>query len=152
KEKILGSGLTTAQLVSAAWASAASFRSSDKRGGANGGRIRLEPQKSWAVNDPANLATVISTLEGIQAEFNEANAGGKQVSFADLVVLGGVAAIEDAAKKAGRDVAVPFTPGRGDATQEQTDVESFGYLEPTADGFRNYLHGDHKLPAEYLLL
>ena len=152
KEKILGSGLTISQLVSAAWASAGAYRSSDMRGGANGGRIRLEPQKSWAVNDPAGLATVITTLEGIQAEFNDSAQGGKEISFADLIVLAGSAAVEEAAKKAGREVAVPFTPGRGDATQEQTDVESFAWLEPTADGFRNYLHGDHKLPGEYLLI
>lgn len=152
KEQILASGLSISQLVSAAWASAGTYRSSDMRGGANGGRIRLEPQKSWAVNDPANLATVITTLEGIQSEFNSQNVGGKQISFADLVVLAGSAAVEAAAKKSGREVAVPFTPGRGDATQEQTDVESFSYLEPSADGFRNYLHGDQKLPAEYLLL
>jgi catalase-peroxidase len=151
KEKILASGLSISQLVSAAWASASTYRSSDMRGGANGGRIRLEPQKSWAVNDPANLATVITTLEGIQNEFNAAN-DAKQVSFADLVVLAGCAAVEEAARKAGREVAVPFTPGRGDATQEQTDVESFGYLEPSADGFRNYLSGSQTLPAEYLLL
>jgi len=151
KEKILGSGLTISQLVSTAWASASTFRSSDMRGGANGGRIRLEPQKSWAANDPANLATVITALEGIQNEFNEANEG-KQVSFADLVVLAGSVAVEEAARKAGHEVAVPFTPGRGDATQEQTDVESFSHLEPTADGFRNYLSEGQKLQAEYLLL
>jgi catalase-peroxidase len=151
KEKILASGLSVSQLVSAAWASASTYRSSDMRGGANGGRIRLEPQKSWAVNDPANLATVITTLEGIRNEFNGAN-GAKQVSFADLLVLAGCAAVEEAARKAGREVAVPFTPGRGDATQEQTDVESFAYLEPSADGFRNYLSGSQTLPAEYLLL
>ncbi len=152
KEKILGSGLTISQLVSAAWASAGAYRSSDMRGGANGGRVRLEPQKSWAVNDPANLATVITALEGLQEEFNSSAQGGKQISFADLIVLAGSAAVEEAARKAGREVAVPFTPGRGDATQEQTDVESFAWLEPTADGFRNYLHGDHQLPGEYLLL
>jgi catalase-peroxidase len=151
KEKILGSGLSISQLVSAAWASASSFRVSDMRGGADGGRIRLEPQKSWAANDPANLATVITTLEGIQAEFNGAN-DSKQVSFADLIILAGSAAVEEAARKAGHEVAVPFTPGRGDATQEQTDVESFAYLEPKVDGFRNYDSGTSALPAEYQLL
>ena len=152
KEQILGSGLSISQLVSAAWASASSFRSSDMRGGANGGRIRLEPQKSWKVNDPAELARVIEVLEGIQAGFNDQAPEGKEVSFADLVVLAGSAAVEQAAREAGHEVAVPFTPGRGDSTQEQTDVESFAYLEPSADGFRNYLSGDQKLPAEYLLL
>ncbi len=152
KEKILASGLSISQLVSAAWASASTYRSSDMRGGANGGRIRLEPQKDWEVNNPAELARVIETLEGIQSEFNSQNVGGKEVSFADLVVLAGCAGIEEAARKSGREVAVPFTPGRGDATQEQTDVESFAYLEPSADGFRNYLSGNQKLPAEYLLL
>jgi len=152
KQQILDSGLSISQLVSAAWASAGTYRSSDMRGGANGGRIRLEPQKNWEVNDPASLTEVISTLEGIQAEFNSQNAGGKEISFADLVVLAGSVAVEEAAKKAGHEVAVPFTPGRGDATQEQTDVESFSYLEPSADGFRNYLHGSQQLPAEYLLL
>jgi len=151
KEKILGTGLSISQLVSAAWAAASSYRASDMRGGANGGRIRLEPQRSWPVNDPANLATVITALEGIQAEFNEAN-DSKQVSFADLVVLAGCAAVEEAARRAGHEVAVPFTPGRGDATQEQTDVESFSYLEPKVDGFRNYDSGNHSLPAEYLLI
>jgi catalase-peroxidase len=121
------------------------------RGGANGGRIRLEPQKSWAVNNPADLATVITALEGIQNEFNQAN-DSKQVSFADLIVLAGSVAVEEAAKRAGHEVAVPFTPGRGDATQEQTDVESFAYLEPKVDGFRNYDNGQNALPAEYLLL
>ena len=151
KEKILGSGLTISQLVSAAWAAAGSYRSSDMRGGANGGRIRLEPQKSWAVNDPASLATVITTLEGIQADFNQAS-DSKQISFADLVVLAGSVAVEEAARKAGHEVAVPFTPGRGDATQEQTDVESFSYLEPKVDGFRNFDARSNALPAEYLLL
>ncbi len=152
KEKILGSGLTISQLVSTAWASAGTFRSSDMRGGANGGRIRLEPQKSWAANDPADLATVITALEGIQNEFNSENEGGKQISFADLVVLAGSIAVEEAARKAGHEVAVPFTPGRGDATQEQTDVESFSWLEPKVDGFRNYDNGENALPGEYLLL
>ncbi|HMW45507.1 MAG TPA: catalase-peroxidase, partial [Solirubrobacterales bacterium] len=151
KEKILGSGLTISQLVSAAWAAAGSYRSSDMRGGANGGRIRLEPQKSWAVNDPASLATVITTLEGIQADFNQAS-DSKQISFADLIVLAGSVAVEEAARKAGHEVAVPFTPGRGDATQEQTDVESFSYLEPKVDGFRNFDARSNALPAEYLLL
>ena len=151
KEKILGTGLSISQLVSAAWAAAGSYRSSDMRGGANGGRIRLEPQKSWAVNDPANLATVITALEDIQAEFNEAN-DSKQVSFADLIVLAGSVAVEEAARRAGHEVAVPFTPGRGDATQEQTDVESFNWMEPKVDGFRNYDNGKNALPAEYLLL
>jgi len=149
KAKILASGLTTSQLVSTAWASAASFRGSDKRGGANGARIRLEPQKDWDVNQPTVLAKVLSKLEEIQTEFN---AGGKKVSLADLIVLGGCAAVEDAAKKAGHDVTVPFSPGRTDATQEQTDVHSFAVLEQTADGFRNYLRVGHTLPAEELLV
>ena len=136
-----------------AWASASSFRGSDKRGGANGARIRLEPQNGWEVNDPAELATVLRTLEGIQESFNGSqNGGGKQVSLADLIVLGGCAAVEQAAKNAGHDVEVPFTPGRADASQEQTDAESFAALEPTADGFRNYLAEDHRLTAEYLLV
>ncbi|WP_103382079.1 catalase/peroxidase HPI [Pseudonocardia dioxanivorans] len=146
KAKILDSGLSVSQLVKAAWAAASSFRISDKRGGANGGRIRLEPQRGWEVNDPDELALVIRGLEGIQSSY------GKQVSFADLVVLGGVAAVEKAAKDAGYDVTVPFTPGRTDATQEQTDVESFAHLEPTADGFRNFRGKGHTLPAEYLLV
>ncbi|MFC0844822.1 MULTISPECIES: catalase/peroxidase HPI [Streptomyces] len=149
KERILGSGLTVSQLVSAAWASASSFRGSDKRGGANGARVRLEPQRGWEVNDPDQLAVVLSTLEGIQREFNS---GAKQVSLADLIVLGGSAAVEKAAKDAGLAVEVPFAPGRADASQEQTDVESFSALEPTADGFRNYLGKGNRLPAEYLLL
>ena len=152
KDQILASGLSVSQLVSAAWAAASSFRGSDKRGGANGGRIRLEPQRGWAVNDPEQLATVLTALEGIQQAFNGAQAGGKQVSIADLVVLAGSAAVERAAKDAGFDVEVPFTPGRVDASQEQTDVESFGALEPAADGFRNYLSGQERLTAEYLLL
>jgi len=151
KEKILASGIPSAHLVSAAWAAAGSYRASDMRGGANGGRIRLAPQKDWEANDPQNLARVIEMLEGIQKEFNEANSA-KRVSFADLVVLAGSAAVEEAARKAGHEVAVPFTPGRGDATQEQTDVESFSHLEPSADGFRNYLREDQRLPGEYLLL
>jgi catalase-peroxidase len=152
KSQVLGSGLSVSQLVSAAWASAASFRGSDKRGGANGARIRLEPQSGWEVNDPDGLATVLRTLEGVQAAFNAAHADGKQVSLADLIVLAGGAAVEQAAKDAGFDIAVPFTPGRTDASQEQTDVESFSALEPTADGFRNYVGKGNRLPAEYLLV
>ncbi|NEE00108.1 catalase/peroxidase HPI [Phytoactinopolyspora halotolerans] len=149
KAKILDSDLTISQLVSAAWASASTFRGSDKRGGANGARIRLEPQRNWDVNDPDQLATVLNTLEGIQQEFN---AGTKKVSMADLIVLGGCAAIEQAARAAGHAVEVPFTPGRVDASQEQTDVESFDALEPRADGFRNYVGKGNVLPPEYLLL
>ncbi|MCK2238284.1 MULTISPECIES: catalase/peroxidase HPI [unclassified Crossiella] len=152
KAKVLDSGLSVAQLVSTAWASAATFRGSDKRGGANGARIRLEPQRAWEVNGPDTLATVLRTLEGIQESFNSAQTGGKQVSLADLIVLGGAAAVEQAARNAGHDVQVPFTPGRADATQDQTDVESFAALEPTADGFRNYRGKGHRLPAEYLLI
>jgi catalase-peroxidase len=151
KGQILASGLPVSQLVSAAWASASSFRGSDKRGGANGARIRLEPQSGWEVNDPDQLATVLRTLEGIQAAFNT-QGGGKQVSLADLIVLAGGAAVEQAARDAGFDVEVPFTPGRADASQEQTDVESFAALEPGADGFRNYLGKGSRLPAEYLLI
>ncbi|MCX5268255.1 catalase/peroxidase HPI [Streptomyces sp. NBC_00199] len=149
KAKLLASGLTVSQLVSTAWASASTFRGSDKRGGANGARIRLEPQRGWEVNEPDELAQVLRILEGVQAEFNS---GAKKVSLADLIVLGGAAAVEKAAKDAGHDVQVPFTPGRVDASQEQTDVESFAALEPTADGFRNYLGKGNRLPAEYLLL
>ncbi|MFG2575126.1 catalase/peroxidase HPI [Streptomyces sp. NPDC048481] len=149
KAKLLDSGLTVSQLVSTAWASASSFRGSDKRGGANGARIRLEPQRGWEVNNPDELAQVLRVLEGVQAEFN---AGAKKVSLADLIVLGGAAAVEKAARDAGHDVEVPFTPGRVDASQEQTDVESFAALEPTADGFRNYLGKGNRLPAEFLLL
>ena len=149
KAKILASGLSISQLVSTAWASAASFRGSDKRGGANGARIRLEPQKNWEVNQPIVLAKVLSTLEGIQNDFNS---GGKKVSLADLIVLGGCAAVEEAAKKAGHNVKVSFSPGRTDALQEQTDVNSFAVLEPIADGFRNYLRLGHTLPAEELLV
>jgi catalase-peroxidase len=152
KSQILGTGLSVSQLVSAAWASASTFRGGDKRGGANGGRVRLEPQVGWAVNDPAELAAVLRALEGVQASFNAAHAGGPQVSIADLIVLGGAAAIEQAAKAAGHDVQVPFTAGRVDASQEQTDVESFDALEPSADGFRNYLGKGNRLPAEYLLI
>ncbi|MEO8889824.1 MAG: catalase/peroxidase HPI [Jatrophihabitantaceae bacterium] len=152
KEQILGSGLSVSQLVSTAWASASTFRGSDKRGGANGARIRLEPQSGWEVNDPDELATVLRGLERIQESFNGAQSGNKQVSLADVIVLGGCAALERAAKSAGHDVQVPFAPGRTDAAQEQTDVESFAALEPTADGFRNYFGKGHRLPAEYLLL
>ncbi|MDR6977791.1 catalase-peroxidase [Streptomyces sp. 3330] len=149
KAKILASGLTVSQLVSTAWASASTFRGSDKRGGANGARIRLEPQRGWEVNNPDELAQVLRVLEGVQQEFNS---GAKKVSLADLIVLGGAAAVEKAAADAGHAVEVPFTPGRVDATQEQTDVESFAALEPAADGFRNYLGKGNRLPAEFLLL
>jgi len=152
KGQILAAGLSVSQLVATAWASASTFRGSDKRGGANGARIRLEPQRGWEVNNPDDLATVLRALEGIQESFNRSQAGGKKVSLADLIVLGGVAAVEQAAKAAGHDVAVPFTPGRTDASQEQTDVEAFAALEPTVDGFRNYLGKGHRLPAEYLLI
>jgi catalase-peroxidase len=153
KATILASGLSISQLVSTAWASATTFRGSDKRGGANGGRIRLAPQKDWDVNNPTELAKVLKTLEGIQKEFNSAQPDGKKaISLADLIVLGGCAAVERAAKNAGHDVQVPFTPGRTDASQDQTDVESFAVLEPTADGFRNYLGNGHKRPAEHLLV
>ncbi len=149
KEKLLASGLSIAQLVSTAWASASTFRGSDKRGGANGARIRLAPQKDWEVNQPAELATVLEKLEQIRSEFST---GGKNVSLADLIVLGGAAAVEAAAKKAGYHVTVPFTPGRTDASQEQTDVDSFAVLEPKADGFRNYLRGGHNRSPEELLV
>ncbi len=152
KGQILASGLPVSQLVSTAWAAASSFRGSDKRGGANGARIRLEPQSGWEVNQPEQLATGLRTLAGIQSAFNAAQAGGKQVSLADLIVLAGAAGVEQAAKDAGFDVEVPFTPGRADASQEQTDVESFEALEPNADGFRNYLGKGSRLPAEYLLI
>jgi catalase-peroxidase len=152
KGKILASGLSISELVSTAWASAATFRGSDKRGGANGARIRLAPQKDWEVNQPAQLAKVLKTLQGIQKEFNAAQSGGKKVSLADLIVLGGCAAVEQAAKKAGHEVEVPFTPGRTDASQEQTDVESFAVLEPAADGFRNYLKTKYAVSAEELLV
>lgn len=153
KNQLLASGLTTAQLVSTAWASASTFRGTDKRGGGNGARIRLAPQKDWAVNSPAELVQVLRVLEGVQTSFNAAHAAGKtRVSLADVIVLAGNAAVEQAAKAAGYDVQVPFTPGRTDASQEQTDVESFAVLEPTADGFRNYLGAGHQLPAENLLL
>jgi catalase-peroxidase len=150
KAQILGAGLSVSQLVAIAWASASTFRGSDKRGGANGARIRLEPQKGWEVNDPEQLATVLTALERIQQEFNEQ--GVKQVSLADLIVLAGCAAVEQAAKDGGHDVEVPFTPGRTDASQDQTDADSFDALEPLADGFRNYLSGRHRLTAEYLLI
>ncbi|MFF0021510.1 catalase/peroxidase HPI [Streptomyces sp. NPDC005496] len=152
KEQVLASGLTVSQLVSTAWASASSFRGSDKRGGANGARVRLQPQSGWEVNDPDQLAAVLRTLEGIKESFDAAQSGGKRISLADLIVLAGAAAVERAAKEAGFEVQVPFTPGRVDASQEQTDVESFAALEPTADGFRNYLGKGNRLPAEYLLL
>jgi catalase-peroxidase len=152
KAKILASGLTLAQLVATAWASASTFRGSDKRGGANGARIRLSPQKDWDVNQPAQLAGVLAKLEAIQKEFNAAQTGKKRVSLADLIVLGGGAAVEAAAKKAGHSAEVPFTPGRTDASQAQTDVESFAVLEPTADGFRNYLKTKYSLSAEELLV
>ncbi|MFD0412403.1 catalase/peroxidase HPI [Streptomyces sp. NPDC127108] len=150
KERVLGSGLTVAQLVSTAWAAASSFRGSDKRGGANGARIALEPQRNWEVNNPDDLAQVLRTLEGVKEAFD--SAGGKKVSLADLIVLAGTAAVEKAAKDGGVEVQVPFSPGRVDATQEQTDVESFDALEPAADGFRNYTGKGNRLPAEYLLL
>jgi catalase-peroxidase len=152
KAKILASGLSVSQLVSAAWASASSFRGSDKRGGANGARIRLAPQKDWEVNQPAELAKVLQKLEAIQKEFNASQSGGKKVSLADLIVLGGGGAIEKAAKAAGHDVKVPFTPGRTDASQDQTDIDSFAPLEQTADGFRNYVRGKQRLSAEELLV
>jgi catalase-peroxidase len=149
KAKLLGSGLSIAELVAAAWASASTFRGSDKRGGANGARLRLEPQKSWEANQPAQLGKVLAKLEQVQRDFQ---AGGKQVSLADLIVLGGSAAVEQAAKNAGVSIAVPFTPGRVDASQEQTDVDSFAVLEPKADGFRNYLKSQYNVPAEALLI
>jgi catalase-peroxidase len=153
KDAIVASGLSVAQLVSTAWASATTFRGTDKRGGANGARIRLAPQKDWEVNNPAELATVLATLERIQRDFNASHAGGsKHVSLADVIVLGGCAAVEQAAKNAGHDVQVPFSPGRTDASQEQTDVEAFEVLEPTADGFRNYLGSGNPRPAEHLLV
>jgi catalase-peroxidase len=152
KEQILASGLTVSQLVATAWASASTFRGSDKRGGANGARIRLAPQKDWAVNQPQQLARVLTTLAGIQGTFNKAQTGGKKVSLADLIVLGGCAGVEQAARNAGTPVSVPFTPGRMDATQAQTDVESFGALEPVHDGFRNYEKARYAVPAETLLI
>jgi catalase-peroxidase len=152
KDKILASGLSISQLVSTAWASASTFRGSDKRGGANGARIRLTPQKDWEVNQPEQLAKVLKTLEGIQSEFNGKPSGGKKVSLADLIVLAGCAGVEKAAKNAGHSVTVPFTPGRADASQKQTDVESFAVLEPIADGFRNYLKRKYSVASETLLV
>ena len=152
KARVLGSGLSVSQLVSTAWASASTFRGTDKRGGANGARVRLAPQKDWEVNNPAELANVLATLEQIQAEFNGAQATGARVSLADLIVLAGCAGVEQAARNAGHDVQIPFTPGRMDAAQEWTDVESFGVLEPTADGFRNYLQAGHRHSAEESLV
>ena len=152
KGKILASGLSISQRVSTAWASAATFRGTDKRGGANGARLRLAPQKDWEVNQPDELAKVLQALEQIQNDFNSSQSNGKLVSLADLIVLGGCAAIEEAAKKAGHDVQVPFTPGRTDALPEQTDADSFAVLEPTADGFRNYGWNGHQRPAEELLV
>ncbi len=152
KERILSSGLSVSRLISTAWASASTFRGSDMRGGANGAHIRLEPQNGWDVNEPDELAKVLAALESIQADFNGSQAGDKEVSLADLIVLAGCAAVEQAAGSAGHEVEVPFTPGRADASQEQTDVESFDALEPTVDGFRNYLDGDRSLPTEYLLI
>ena len=152
KGKILASGLSVSELVSTAWASASTFRGSDKRGGANGARIRLAPQKDWEVNQPAQLAKVLKTLEGIQSAFNSAQSGGKKVSLADLIVLAGCAGVEQAAKNAGHEVTVPFTPGRMDASQEQTDVASFAVLEPIADGFRNYQKTRYAVSAEELLV
>jgi catalase-peroxidase len=152
KEKILGAGLSVAQLVATAWASASTFRGTDYRGGANGARVRLAPQKDWAVNSPAELAKALAVLEQVQTSFNGTLSGGKRVSLADVIVLGGCAAVEKAAKAGGRDVKVPFTPGRTDATQEQTDVESFAVLEPTADGFRNYFKSAHGMTPEEALV
>jgi catalase-peroxidase len=152
KSKILESGLSISRLVATAWASAASFRGTDMRGGANGARIRLAPQKDWPVNDPADLAKALQTLETIQQDFNSSQSGGKKVSLADVIVLGGCAAVEQAAKNAGHDITVPFKPGRTDASQEQNDVESFAVLEPIADGFRNYLRTGEKFPAEHALV
>ncbi len=152
KAKVLAAGLSVSELVSPAWASAATFRGSDKRGGANGARIRLAPQKDWAVNQPAQLAKVLKTLDGIQGEFNKAASGGKKISAADLIVLAGCAGVEKAAKDAGVTVTVPFSPGRMDATQQQTDIEAFAVLEPIADGFRNYVKGKYTIPAEALLV
>ena len=152
KSKIVESGLTVSQLVSTAWASASTFRGSDKRGGANGARIRLAPQKNWKVNNPAQLENVLKTLEGIQSSFNKEQTGGKMVSLADIIVLAGCAGVEQAAKKAGHDVKVPFTSGRADTSQEQTDVESFAVLEASADGFRNYYNPRHRTSAEEMLI
>ena len=152
KAKVLSSGLSVSQLVSTAWASASTFRGSDKRGGANGARIRLAPQKNWEANNPTQLAKVLESLEGIQRKFNGDQSGKKEISLADMIVLGGCAAVEQAAKNAGYDITVPVTPGRGDASQEQTDVESFGALEPAADGFRNYIKPKHNVLAEEMIV
>jgi catalase-peroxidase len=152
KARILASGLSVSRLVYTAWAAAASFRGTDKRGGANGGRIRLAPQKEWEVNEPGELGKVLKSLEQIQQDFNHSQSGGKKISLADLVVLAGCAAVEQAAKNAGYDIVVPFTPGRTDASQDQTDLQSFAVLEPRFDGFRNYLGAGEKLPPETLLL
>ena len=152
KGRILASGLSVSQLVSTAWASASTFRGTDKRGGANGARIRLAPQNNWKVNEPSEVAKVLGVLEGIQGDFNSSQSGGKRVSIADLIVLGGCAAVEQAAKNAGHDVQVPFSPGRTDALQEQTDADSFAVLEPTADGFRNFRGNGHRRPAAELLV
>jgi catalase-peroxidase len=152
KERILASGLSIPRLVATAWSAAASFRGTDKRGGANGGRLRLEPQRSWEVNEPAELAPALEALERVQQEFNAAQAGGKRVSLADVIVLGGCAAVEQAARNAGVEVTVPFAPGRTDASQEQTDVESFAVLEPQRDAFRNYARGEDPVPLEHGLL
>jgi catalase-peroxidase len=152
KSKLLASGLSISQLVSTAWAAAASFRGTDKRGGANGARIRLAPQKDWEANEPAELAKVLETLEQVEQDFNASQSGGKKVSLADVIVLGGCAAVEQAARNAGHDITVPFAPGRTDASQDQTDVEAFAVLEPTADGFRNFLRAGEKLSPETLLL
>jgi catalase-peroxidase len=152
KREILAAGLTVSELVSTAWAAASTFRGSDKRGGANGARIRLAPQRDWEVNQPARLAKVLKTLEGIQSVFQKAQSGGKKVSLADLIVLAGCAGVEQAARNAGHTATVPFTPGRMDASAEQTDAESFGVLEPIADGFRNYRNRKYSVPAEALLV
>src|SRR5437763_15014218 len=152
KAKVLASGLSISQLVFTAWASAASFRGTDKRGGANGARIRLPPQKDWEANDPSETAKVLHTLEQIQQDFNSSQSGGKKLSLADLIVLGGCAAVEQPAKNGGHDITVPFAPGRTDASQEQTDVESFAVLVPRADGFRNYIRAGEKMPPEHLLV
>jgi catalase-peroxidase len=152
KEKVLTSGLSVSELVSTAWASASTFRGSDYRGGANGARIRLEPQKNWAVNNPAQLSKVLDVLEKLRSEFNSVQKDGKAISIADMIVLAGCAGVEKAAKDAGNDVTVPFTPGRTDASQENTDVESFSVLEPYADGFRNYLKAPYAVPSEHLLV
>jgi len=152
KDKILASGLSVSELVKTAWASASTFRGTDKRGGANGARIRLAPQKDWEVNQPAELAKVLRTLEKVQQDFNRSQSGGKKVSLSDLIVLGGCAAVEEAAKRAGHDLQVPFSPGRTDATQEMTEVDSFSVLEPKADGFRNFLGHELDRPAEETLV